>query len=128
MAFNWTEYLTLAKFLQGDDRVSYSEEAARRAAVSRAYYAAFCSARNYACCHLSFPSSKKGKDHRDLIMHFKIIEMIDPRISGIADNLAELRQWRNSCDYDDEMLVLTDLSSLVKSALDDAQEIIDLLK
>jgi len=39
-----------------------------------------------------------------------------------------LRGWRNGCDYDDEVAVITDLNSLVDGALDDAKEIIDILK
>ena len=48
MSFDWTEYLNLADILVRD-RASYTnEEACFRAAISRAYYYAFCSARNRA--------------------------------------------------------------------------------
>jgi len=63
-----------------------------------------------------------------LISHFEIIEQVDSAFEGVADNLDELRIWRNNCDYDDEVAVITDLNSLVEGALDDAKEIIDILK
>jgi len=53
MAFDWREYFKLSQFLQGQG-VSFTQEAAFRCAVSRAYYAAFCHARNYARDRLGF--------------------------------------------------------------------------
>lgn len=78
MGFDWNEYLILAQFLGGDCGISYSEEAARRAAVSRAYYAAFCSARNYASSKLGFIPTKTGKDHGKLISWYSDWERINP--------------------------------------------------
>jgi hypothetical protein len=48
VSFDWVEFLALANDLRGRLGALYSEEAANRTAVSRAYYAAFCHARNYA--------------------------------------------------------------------------------
>lgn len=48
MSFDWREYLALARGLAGDSDASYSAEAARRAAISRAYYGAFGFARGVA--------------------------------------------------------------------------------
>jgi hypothetical protein len=128
MAFDWREYLTLARSLLGEEGASYSEEAARRAAVSRAYYAAFCYARNFACNKLGFVPTRTGKDHGLLIAHYEAKEKLDSTLFGIADDLDDLLDYRRTCDYDDEVIVLTDFESLVKYALEDAQEIIDLLK
>jgi uncharacterized protein (UPF0332 family) len=105
-----------------------SKEATERAAISRAYYSAFCHARNYAYNKHGFTPTRKAKDHELLISHFEIIEQVDSAFEGVADNLDELRIWRNNCDYDDEVAVITDLNSLVEGALDDAKEIIDILK
>ena len=41
MPFNWREYLELARFLAGQAGPGFSQEAAARAAISRAYYAAY---------------------------------------------------------------------------------------
>jgi uncharacterized protein (UPF0332 family) len=46
--FDWREYLNLAKFLLDLKSSGISKEALYRCAVSRAYYSAFCWARNYA--------------------------------------------------------------------------------
>ncbi|MDD3565524.1 MAG: hypothetical protein PHN90_07645 [Methanothrix sp.] len=128
MGFDWKEYLILAQFLSGDSGINYSEEAARRASVSRAYYAAFCSARNYASSNLNFAREKKGEDHKNLILWYSLWETKDPNLSGIADNLDELRGWRNTCDYDDIPQIFTNLALLSKNALKDAEEIIDAIR
>ena len=72
MGFDWREYLILAQFLQGHSEIKYSEEAARRAAVSRAYYAAYCHARNYARDKLNFVPERKGIDHGNLISWYNV--------------------------------------------------------
>jgi hypothetical protein len=128
MGFDWKEYLILAKFLGGDSGISYSDEAARRAAVSRAYYAAFCFARNYASSRLGFNPTKTGKDHGNLISWYSDWERIQPTLLGVADNLDELLEWRKTCDYDEVPRILTNLDLLSKSALEEAQEILDTLK
>jgi len=40
----------------------------------------------------------------------------------IADNLLELRLWRNQCDYDD---FIVNLEQMVQEAIDRAQEVIN---
>lgn len=126
MGFDWTEYLILAQFLQGKGN-RYSKEAARRAAVSRAYYAAFCLARNYASTNLQFVPEGKGVDHGDLISWYNVCENYHPSLLGIGEKLRELLIWRNTCDYDDEPEILTSLELLVDSAIIDAQDIINSL-
>lgn len=125
MAFNWKEYFDLALFLQGKTDVSYSEESARRAAVSRAYYAAFCFARNYAKDRYGRGKSRSSDEHSELIKFYKVLGTADQDFVDIADNLEELRQWRNFCDYDDN--IMQDINILAKDALEDAQEIINML-
>jgi len=126
MGFDWKEYLTLAQFLQGNGD-HYSEEAARRAAVSRAYYAAFCLARNYASKNLLFVPEGKGADHGNLISWYNVCENYHPSLSGIGEKLRELLIWRNTCDYDDEPDIITSLELLANSAINDAQDIINSL-
>jgi hypothetical protein len=48
MAFDWREYLALAKWLQTNTTPGMSDECARRTAIGKAYYAAFGYARNHA--------------------------------------------------------------------------------
>ena len=47
MNFDWSEYLNLAQELAGRPTSLSNEEARLRSAISRAYYAAFCKARNH---------------------------------------------------------------------------------
>lgn len=125
MGFNWEDYLNLAQYLQGNTNVGYSDEAAKRAAVSRAYYAAFCYARNYAHDNLAYSLTRDGTEHAALRKHFAILGIAKPSYNEIAENLKDLRQWRNFCDYED---MIIDIDTLVESALTGAQEIIDILK
>lgn len=98
MAFDWNEFLKLARYLaakcQGD--TGLDDEALQRCAVSRAYYAAFCHARNYARDNLRYVPTDDWDDHKQLRHHFK--KWGKPSIST---ELEQLRQWRNDCDYKD---------------------------
>lgn len=97
MPFDWRKYLELAKQLSGLQSAGYSQEASDRTAISRAYYAAFCWARNYAEQHFGFRRTGRGEDHRLLRDYLK------KRIPEIASNLNKLRGWRNASDYEDEI-------------------------
>lgn len=126
MAFNWIEYLDLAQYLQGKVSVCYSEESARRAAVSRAYYAAFCFARNYARNIYGRNKGSSKNEHADLIRFYTVLGAVKHELGDVADNLDELRQWRNFCDYEDD--IMQNLNDLAMDAINDAQEIINTLK
>lgn len=95
MAFDWTEYLILAEelVLRTDD------EAALRSAVSRAYYAAYCRARN-------FWRHKHGRTPANFDVHKAVWdrfrENLDQRYRSIGTIGDRLRRWRNKADYDDE--------------------------
>lgn len=124
MPFSWLEYLDQARFLEtlhreGLNNPGFSEEAAFRSVVSRAYYAVFCHSRNYARDNQNFIPTEKSDDHWKLRRHFR-----GKDLTSIASNLAELHQWRKNCDYDD---VVINLDQLLLNALDNAQEVIDRL-
>jgi len=93
--FDWREYLELAKALAGIQSAGYCQEAAERAAVSRAYYAAFGWARNYAESELGFVPQSGSEDHRRLREHLR-----QQGLMRIASDLNRLRAWRNACDYE----------------------------
>jgi uncharacterized protein (UPF0332 family) len=120
MPFDWKEYLNLAKSLQNKQWNVYSQEAAFRSAVSRAYYAAFCHARNFIRDREDFIPYNNTIDHSRVRKHFERQRKFD-----ISDNLNELRRWRNRCDYED---TVNDLSDLLEDAIQNAQEVIDKLK
>ena len=116
MSFDWKEYLNLALFLHGHRGGSFTQEAAFRWATSRAYYAAFCHARNYARNQHGFSLTHSSRDHELVRNHFR-----NRGMTKIARKLDTLRRWRNSCDYDD---AVSNVSRLVASAIAEAQEII----
>jgi hypothetical protein len=116
MAFDWSEYLTLAQHLQTQGYSGFSQEAAFRCAVSRAYYAAFCHARNYARDRQGFAPTYTAQDHELVRNHFRRRGNIH-----VASSLDQLRQWRNQCDYDDSV---ANLPLMVVGAILRAQEII----
>src|SRR5207302_4999761 len=110
MPFDWRGYLELARFLQAQAGSAANHEAFLRSALSRAYYAAFCHARNHARDHLGLRLRGEADDHGALRARFKTGKM-----KGISDKLQRLREWRNACDYHD--LLTFDLQSNVISGL-----------
>jgi len=121
MPFDWREYLNLAQFLfDNADKSSFSEQSALRSAVSRAYYAAFCYARDYAQAKQGFMPDFTAEDHTRIRIHFEQKQMIN-----MADRLDRLRHWRNQCDYRNEAFRLRDTA---KDAVALAIRVIDGLK
>lgn len=116
MAFKWKDFLELAKVLQSG--LGVPVEAARRSAVSRAYYAAFCHTRDYAEEHLGFQRTKAGIVHKLLRQH---LGQEGPSWKAIADRLHDLHEWRKLCDYEEE--IGSDLSSMAQSAISTAEEV-----
>jgi len=119
MGFDWKEYLDLARFLAGQSD-SYSHEAAHRSGVSRAYFAAYCHARDYATGQLGFTPSGGVEDHGHLRQHYKSRGQ-----TAIAIDLDKLRQWRNQCDYDS--IVSPAVSLMVLAAIGRADGILSQL-
>jgi hypothetical protein len=114
MGFDWAEYLSLAENLCALP-VSGSpigREAQRRAAVSRAYYAAFILARNHLrdVDHIHF--SPQVNAHQFVAARY--FNHPDPVRQAIGWRLRRLRRARNECDYDD---VAPNLSNLIPVAL-----------
>ena len=94
MSFEWKDFLTLASFLE-ESQSTPCREAACRSAVSRAYFAAFCFARDYAQDKYSFRPSETGEDHSE------VRRLFQARGQGkVAANLGRLLSWRTKCDYD----------------------------
>ena len=120
MAFDWPEYLELARLLAQGGLDGSTPEAASRCAVSRAYYAAFCHARNYARDRLGFVPDHTGADHH------RVQERLRNRgLREIVRGLERLRQWRGQCDYHDHVL---NLAGIVPQALQTARQVIESLQ
>jgi uncharacterized protein (UPF0332 family) len=116
-AFDWREYLELAKALADMKGVESFQEAAQRSAVSRAYFAAFCWARNYTETEGGFKPSRDAAVHKELRSYLE-----NQGRSDIASALNRLRMWRNICDYEDEV---SELDKLVSASLSEAKKIIE---
>ena len=117
MAFEWKQYLELAKFLDASEVPECISEATARCAVSRAYYAAFCHARNFARDNLDFVPSGYGDDHSGVRRHYKNKGKLH-----IYTKLGHLNVWRGQCDYNDKV---SNLDKLLSSAIKQAEDIIN---
>lgn len=116
MSFDGKEFLNLARFLAGDMRAGYAQEAADRSAVSRAYYAAFWHARQYAASNLGYVPAGTVDDHASLRAHLRFHQR--GRISAILDRM---RRHRNNCDYGQSE---GSLKALVTNTLAEADQVI----
>ncbi len=114
MAFDWADYLTLAKELATRD-----DEAAQRSAMSRAYYAAFHSARSFLRqegVSISNPGLGEHKSVWDAFQNSRD----DQRIQ-IGQRGERLRLFRNRADYDNR---LPNLTLFVKTTLITSEQVI----
>lgn len=89
MNFDWSEFLRIARELSARD-----DEASHRIAISRAYYAAFNTARNLQRADGLISLVGSSGDHMVLrrVLH-------DAGQLALADRLNQLREWRNKADY-----------------------------
>lgn len=101
MAFNWNDYLDLAKSFQ---KLTLSkikiEEACCRTAVSRAYYAVYHIALDFAEKNLSYSKStgiEAGKNHSELGKYYK--GCADYEYKKLGRILRRMHSDRLKCDY-----------------------------
>ena len=126
MAFKWSDYLLLAQFIQNqeppDREDCFTKEAMCRCTVSRAYYAAFCHARNYAHERLSYRIRyPEGNDH------WGVRERLQEKKRHDESRwLGELHEWRKQCDYADSIDARV-LKIMCKGSISKAQSIISRL-
>lgn len=118
MSFDWKHLFELARQLERDaTQGAANAESLYRSAVSRAYFAAFCHARNYAESFLKYQPRQDERDHGALRAHLK-----GKRRQGDADRLERLRQWRNDADYLND-LPWSDFQSVAVTAIAEAEKI-----
>jgi len=126
MVFDGNESLQVAQFLGGEMYGPCTPESVQRAAISRAYFAAFVHALYYEVDNGRFqrsPIDERGKDHGRLRKHFK-----DQNKHKIASELKELHNWRKTCDYDFFIDPSMLLSAALENSLRNAKNIIDSLR
>ena len=100
MSFAWSEYLTVAEALVDGRGTLAPEEACCRAAISRAYYAAYGVARSHARDNERLSLQRTGGDHQRVLLHYRCRP--DRAHQEIAELLFRLRRQRNQADYDDQ--------------------------
>jgi hypothetical protein len=123
MRFDWSEYLNLANKLVGAKSTTpQADEACHRAAVSRAYYAAYCLTRNLARGRGWVTLTGAAIDHRNVKNHFKNSRQKNKKQIGV--NLERLRADRNDADYKD---VLRKPKAIASASISRANRILRLL-
>jgi len=98
MSFEWLNYLTFSQYLLDNCDAIPEQEACCRTIVSRAYYAVYCSTREYALRHFGYSSS--GNDHQALQTFLMTRQK---PYSTIGNQLKRLHQLRKKADYDNEL-------------------------
>jgi uncharacterized protein (UPF0332 family) len=101
MTFRWADYLSLAEALLTHRATFAQEEACCRASISRAYYAVFCAARNFARDRENLTLRRTGADHQIVQRHFQNRQTREHQQLHVLLN--RLRQRRNDADYVDSL-------------------------
>jgi uncharacterized protein (UPF0332 family) len=124
VSFVWKHYLTLAEELAQNK----NDEAKLRASLSRAYYAAFCNARNYMRDkdHRTIPDGES--EHAYLVRYFKgdvhNSKSNDTR-KNIGKDLDNMRINRKKVDYNDSVGNLRVLDAMTRDALARSKRVIE---
>jgi hypothetical protein len=135
--FDWSEYLDFAKkIICCDDNGGIIDEAACRASISRAYYAAFCLSRNYLrdvdndyLIRFAYNGNKDAQETMGSIHRYVIDKYLESNdedrvnIGLVLDNLKSRRVYADYKDHHDSRLMIK-----VQESLEFAQEIIEELQ
>lgn len=126
MSFDWLHYYNLAQELAGvKPQQPVNEEAKLRAAISRAYYAAHWTARNFLKSEYNF-EPRKGYEHGDIWRElYKGSPQYPAEHVKIGSYLEALYDYRRKADYESRF---DDVGMAVKLALQYARRIIEGLK
>ncbi len=119
MSFPWSDYLTLAEALIRA-RTSFAPAEARyRAAMSRAYYAAYGAARQHARAYEGYTPDPTGRDHRLLVTHYQ--HGPRPIQHQIGRTLQRLMDNRLQADYDED--IPADVRQLALASVQEARQV-----
>ena len=122
MTFDWNEYLEVAKNLKastdGQPKNNFNE-AQQRSAISRAYYAVYHLAVDYAKAHLGYVESRRGQNqfHSDIRAVYQR-QFGNPDHQEVRKMLMRLHTARVNSDYKSEGLGNTEslLGSIILEA------------
>jgi len=122
MSFDWIAYLTLARELAEQGERPPRDEAKLRCALSRAYYAAFCAARNYL-------RDREGYNIPKDMVHWYVsnefLMSAEPTRQQIGAYLNRMSLARKQADYED---VVPNVWSQTHYVIVMAEEVIDALR
>ena len=121
MTFDWTDFLRLAKTLVESPNPPELVESCCRSATSRAYYAAYHRALEYACHEGHLPLA--GDEHRDVQRYFTNYKPTSATRRKVAVELGRLRDSRRRADYDTELRSRP--SSLAQNAIQMADSVLE---
>ncbi len=124
MSFPWVDYLKVAEALIRARNTFAPPEACYRAAISRAYYAAYCAARNHARDHEGYTPVPSGRDHGLVAEHY--LAGVSRTHRKIGQILQRLLLDRHCADYDDD--VNQSLRPLAQLAVQEAHQVFALLQ
>lgn len=102
MSFNWRDFLEFAESLNANPNTPGPSEAALRSATSRAYYAAFHHAMEFAQ-NEGYQRLFNAKDHWDIRTHFREFDSPNQIRRSISVQLGRLYVQRTQADYDVEL-------------------------
>lgn len=100
MAFDWNEYLELAKAL-----LQQKNEAAQRSAISRAYYAAFCLAQRKIDRQDPEPAEDRDAGSHEIVWRF-FRNSRSVAMKKLGEDGFRLKRLRRRADYKDEFIGL----------------------
>lgn len=95
--YNWTDYIELSEKLLEKDIFPELVESAKRSAISRAYFGAFCLARNLLAEKGWLKVKNNIQDHKNVKNFFE--NSSDKTKKKIGTKLDRLRKRRNEADY-----------------------------
>lgn len=123
MSFDWQKYLYLAKELAGNPvKNMESDEAKVRSSISRAYYAAFNIAKDFAFNSSQPPDRDAENNHREIRVWFQ--SRTNKQYKRIGVDLNRLRISRNKADYERDMGLLKGSKEANDHALKTAERIV----
>lgn len=134
--FSWNDYSIVAARLQKYSKSNFTiTEGFLRSAVSRAYYAAYHAALDYAkskgYVEKQYRSHLKSSGVRDLGSHGVLIRfLLDDsamNVKQLGTNLDTCRYWRTECDYNESTIINDRYTTLARKSVDGMLSLINTL-
>ncbi len=125
MSFDWAEFNELARELIGHPGLNSTVDAVCRTAISRAYYAAFCTALVYLVYVDNVYIDTSRDAHQQVRDAFRTSNDVERR--RVAVHLNTLRVLRNVADYEATPSQLVD-SYAAEDCIDLAAVVLDILR